>query len=789
MTLINTKILSASILLLTCFVNKGIAQNIFPATGRAGIYTTAPAASLQVRGGARIGTTTNYLSVDSATGNLSFVGTSAYRVAGNKYAFQYSGNPNYGLYFNSTNVQYEFRNGSAVPVFYVNANTGNSVFSGNVKIGAYTLPVTDGTNGQLLRTDGAGNVSWATVSGGGGANTALSNLAATAVNISLLPGTDSVRDFGSALFSWRNIYLKGGLYFNGVKMMQYKPGINTIIGENAGSTGSGGFNTAFGSNVLSNNTTGNSNVAIGENSLIYNRTGSNNTATGYAALINNNTGNDNVANGFSSLYSNTTGNYNTAVGKNTLYFNTTGGYNTAVGSSALRVNNAGENTAVGFVALSENTSGSQNTSVGAYSLTTNSSGSQNTAAGYSSLAANSAGYNNSAFGYYALYSNDNARDNSAFGHNALANNYGEFADGNSAFGSEALYANTSGGGNTAMGYGCMTSNTSGGDNTALGYGTLEYNTTGSENVAIGVRALNNNTTGSQNTAIGNHSNTNSLNNLTNITVIGYNTQVDASNKVRIGNGSVTSIGGQTTWTSFSDGRVKMDIKENVPGLKFIKELRPITFHYDLKKENALLGIQDSSSYKEKYDIEKIAFTGFVAQEVDEAARKMNYDFSGVDKTGKIMGLRYAEFVVPLVKAVQELSIKNEELEMKNEKLKTDYDTGVKDLQRKIDELKLLMQSGNKQSMNINQPGAVLEQNIPNPFNQSATINYTLPAKFSSAKIMVTDNNGKTIKQFTLSAAASGSLNINAGTLAQGTYIYSLYVDGKFIDSKRMVIAK
>src|SRR5215471_10615809 len=141
------------------------AQNIFPSTGRAGIYTTSPAASLHVRGGARIGNATNYVNIDSATGNLNFNGNAAYRVGGNKYAFQYTGNTNYGLFFNSTNVQYEFRNGSAVPVFSVNANTGNSVFNGTLKIGAYTLPSTDGTNGQVLTTNGSGIVSWSNVTG------------------------------------------------------------------------------------------------------------------------------------------------------------------------------------------------------------------------------------------------------------------------------------------------------------------------------------------------------------------------------------------------------------------------------------------------------------------------------------------------------------------------------------------------------------------------------------------------------------------------------------------------
>ena len=49
-------------------------------------------------------------------------------------------------------------------------------------------------------------------------------------------------------------------------------------------------------------------------------------------------------------------------------------------------------------------------------------------------------------------------------------------------------------------------------------------------------------------------------------------------------------------------------------------------------------------------------TGFIAQEVEQAAQSLGYEFSGVDapkNENDYYGLRYAEFVVPLVKAVQE----------------------------------------------------------------------------------------------------------------------------------------
>ncbi len=114
---------------------------------------------LGIGGAWRFGSATNNMQVDSL-GHLTFAGQGAYRVGGNKYAFQYSGNPNFGLFFNSTSTQFEFRNGSATPVFFINANTGAGTFAGTLKVGAYILPATDGTANQVLKTDGAGTLTW-----------------------------------------------------------------------------------------------------------------------------------------------------------------------------------------------------------------------------------------------------------------------------------------------------------------------------------------------------------------------------------------------------------------------------------------------------------------------------------------------------------------------------------------------------------------------------------------------------------------------------------------------------
>ncbi len=91
-----------------------------------------------------------------------------------------------------------------------------------------------------------------------------------------------------------------------------------------------------------------------------------------------------------------------------------------------------------------------------------------------------------------------------------------------------------------------------------------------------------------------------------------------------------------------------------------ENLRPFTHNKDLHAIDEFFvehyNVRDSSDYEGKYDKENIRYTGFIAQEVEEAALSLGYEFSGVDKPKSeddFYGLRYAEFVVPLVKGMQE----------------------------------------------------------------------------------------------------------------------------------------
>lgn len=250
--------------------------------------------------------------------------------------------------------------------------------------------------------------------------------------------------------------------------------------------------------------------------------------------------------------------------------------------------------------------------VGAYSLNSNTTGNWNVAVGVQALYGNTQGDDNVAIGYGTLFFNTTGSRNTATGKNSLL-------------------STITGNENTATGYGSLIS-TTGSRNTATGYNSLLDSTTGSFNTAIGANAGIFNTGGSYNTFVGNSASPSS-GSLQNSTAIGNGASVDVSNKVRIGNGSVTVIGGAVAWSTLSDARSKADIKDITLGSEFIARLRPVEF-------------------KAKEGDGKISL-GFIAQDIEGVLG----DAYGVLIVGgdqdRTLSLRYTDLIAPLVRAVQE----------------------------------------------------------------------------------------------------------------------------------------
>ena len=454
---------------------------------------------------------------------------------------------------------------------------------------------------------------------------------------------------------------------------------NIAIGTSALSISEGNNNIALGYAALRENLA-DGNIAIGGSSLFFNSTGHDNIALGTRALMRNTTGCYNLAIGKSALASNSVAFSNTALGYESMHANRSGFRNTATGYRSLYSNTSGAwNTATGYRSLASNTQGNYNTAFGYYALPGNTTGNNNTAVGNSALYFNSEGINNTATGSYALYKNTVGTQNTAVGDSALYNNL--TASFNTAVGQEALCSNTSGEKNTAIGRASLHHNQLSSYNTALGEGALYYYNDGynyGDNTAVGYSALWALKKGYENTAVGSYSGTFiGVYEFSNSTSLGYLAHNTASNQVRIGNGNVTSIGGYVGWSNLSDGRFKTEVKSSVPGLSFIMQLRPVMYRLDLDKLNKFLQIPEGMQSKTSAgDADRMVRTGFIAQEVEKVAQETGYDFSGIDPPKNehdFYNLRYAEFVVPLVKAVQEQQAEIEALQEQNRLLQQQID--------------------------------------------------------------------------------------------------------------------
>jgi hypothetical protein len=352
--------------------------------------------------------------------------------------------------------------------------------------------------------------------------------------------------------------------------------------------------------------------------------------------------------------------------------NTTANGNTAMGMYTLMNNTGHSNTSVGSRSLQANTTGTYNNAMGIFALTRNTGGSFNTALSQQALYMNTTGNNNTAIGGYALYTNTTASNNTANGFYALRYNLTGYD--NTASGRSALYTNTTGYYNTASGGNALFSNTTASFNTAVGsYALYDANRTtdvNAYNTAIGYKAgdtgTNDITTGQYNVLLG-ASTAASAAAASNQIVIGYGVSGTGDNQIAFGNTNITHIKAQVnSITAYSDKRIKKDIRDTDLGLAFINKLRPVK--YKLKNPAdypaSLIEKRFKTGEESRPKDDETVYDGLIAQEVKASLDKMGLEWSGWSKNdsdGK-QGIQYGALVVPLIKAVQELSAKVEKLE-------------------------------------------------------------------------------------------------------------------------------
>ncbi len=624
-------------------------------------------------------------------------------------------------------------------------------------------------------------------------------------------------------------------------------GTNSLISNTSGTNNSafganslfsnttGGFNTASGDQSLYSNTTGNYNMAIGASALLLNTTGDHNTASGLGALYSNTTGNYNTASGNYSLFYNTTGQFNTALGYQSLISNTTGDYNTAIGLVSLFSNTTGNyNTATGDYSLYYNTTGDNNTASGYLSLYDNTEGASNTASGFFSLFSNTTGNNNTALGYNTLASSANAINQTVIGYEATG-----VADNSVVLGNDdvtAVYMGEDSGAAVYaaafVGDGSQLTNlpNQNTDDQAISYDDVTNIVTVEDGGTIDLGLLNNSGTDDQ--ALTLNVNSLDLEDGGSVDLSGYLDNTDNQNIS--GSGFAANIltvgieGGTSEAIDLSSldnsGTDDQALTLNVNSL-------------DLEDGGSV----DLSGYLDNTDDQNISGSGFAANILtvgieggtpeaidlsslddsgtDDQALTLNVNSLDLENGGSVNLSGYLDntddqilgnFILStgsiLSMAIQDGNVVSvnlapllDDLEAENAAQQNQIDAilAVNNAQQAlIGDLITRMEIREEcecvgtlglGDFNLPTDGPRLLQNLPNPFDNSTSIGYFIPLIYSKANIVISTSLGQILNNISITRFGEGSIVFNKAGLAQAIYYYTLYVDGKQIDTKRMVV--
>lgn len=237
-----------------------------------------------------------------------------------------------------------------------------------------------------------------------------------------------------------------------------------------------------------------------------------------------------------------------------------------------------------------------------------------------------------------------------------------------------------------------------------------------------------------------------------------------------------------TLLNTSDRRLKTNTTKFDYGLAEVLALSPISYNYNGKAGT------DS----------ELMHVGIYAQDLRKVAPELVGEF------------QYEETQIEVLENGEEIDVRTNTkkssetyLHINESSIKYMLVNAVKEQQDKIESLEqeladmkemmnaVLNGQGNinTQSINLDGRDAYLEQNQPNPFNANTVIKYHVPADATQAVVNIFDANGQLIHSERIAQMGPGQIQLKAGTIAAGTYSYSLVVDGNIVDTKRMAIMK
>lgn len=225
--------------------------------------------------------------------------------------------------------------------------------------------------------------------------------------------------------------------------------------------------------------------------------------------------------------------------------------------------------------------------------------------------------------------------------------------------------------------------------------------------------------------------------------------------------------------SISDQRLKSNIVPVDDALGMVRRLQADYYTFNREKFKDMLLPEGRT-------------TGYMAQEL----AKVIPEAVKLDKDGYYK-VNYNAVIPVLSEAIKQLDAKVGDTEKLTQAL-AEQQAKTAALEKQLNELRALVtqNSQGKAATGTGEASQIgLEQNAPNPFSQTTRIAYALPANVTGATLTIVDALGRVVKTIPNLAGGQQVVELQGGTLAAGTYTYTLAVGGKAVLSKHMVLTR
>jgi hypothetical protein len=250
----------------------------------------------------------------------------------------------------------------------------------------------------------------------------------------------------------------------------------------------------------------------------------------------------------------------------------------------------------------------------------------------------------------------------------------------------------------------------------------------------------------------------------------------------------------------SDEMFKTDIDSIESALTIIEALRPKTYFMDTVNYNG----------EGKFNFKSARQYGFIAQEIESVLPELvilGRKSAVIDSTGNVLidsytyrSLNYIGLIPILTKGIQELEFENANLRSDLMELQNQMQDVIQMISACCDQPNASFRLLNDETTEFQEAKevdvtladlrfVVLDQNVPNPFAERTSIQFSVPNTAVKAQILFHNAQGQLVQSVMISERGNGVLNVFASDLSNGTYTYSLVIDGNVVDSKRMVKAE